>query len=298
MKLSSVDVVMCTWNSNKPYFERCLKSVKREIPVHHVIVVDRFSRDGTVDTIRKYFEPIVVHTHENLGRARMAGIRLVDTEYFVFVDDDVELPLGWFERVTSFLDIKVGAVHEKKTGWEAAATTITPKNTLDRLVSLKGFEWASFSSFAKGDYHIINVTKENAAKHRGDLCNTVLKTNAVKDWNPDPSISAYEDYLLMKHVVAKGYIWRIIDICEVSHHIQTNACDYLMKKKWNIAGARISGFLSLKKLLSQFALDITRATIISLKFKEPAVFTHTLIMGLISVDAYLRWNEFLVPDRN
>lgn len=228
----------------------------------------------------------------------MAGIRLVDTEYFVFVDDDVELPVGWFERVTSFLDVKVGAIHEKKIGWEVAATTIAPKNIVDRLVSLKGFEWASFSNFAKGDHRIVNVTIENAAKHRGDLCNTVLKTSAVKDWNPDPTISAYEDYLLMKHVVAKGYIWRIIDICEVIHHIQTNAYDYLKKKEWNIAGARISGFLSLKELLLQFALDVTRAPIISLRFKEPAFFAHTLIMGLLSVDAYLRWNKFSVLGRN
>lgn len=94
MKINSIDVVMCTWNSNQPYFEKCLKSVKREVPVHHFIVVDRFSRDGTVNVIKKYFEPTVVYSNENLAKARMIGINLVDTEYFAFVDDDMELPKG------------------------------------------------------------------------------------------------------------------------------------------------------------------------------------------------------------
>jgi hypothetical protein len=44
-----IDVVMLTKNSNKPYFRRVLKAIKREIPVHHFIVADGYSTDGTVE---------------------------------------------------------------------------------------------------------------------------------------------------------------------------------------------------------------------------------------------------------
>jgi glycosyltransferase involved in cell wall biosynthesis len=43
---------MLTKNSNRPWFRRVLAAIKREIPVHHFIVVDGYSTDGTVDVVR------------------------------------------------------------------------------------------------------------------------------------------------------------------------------------------------------------------------------------------------------
>jgi glycosyltransferase involved in cell wall biosynthesis len=51
----AIDVVMLTKNSNKPWFRRVLATIKREIPVHHFIVVDGHSTDGTIDVVREYF---------------------------------------------------------------------------------------------------------------------------------------------------------------------------------------------------------------------------------------------------
>jgi len=50
-----IDVVMLTKNSNKPWFRRVLTAIKREIPVHHFIVVDGYSTDGTVDVVKEFF---------------------------------------------------------------------------------------------------------------------------------------------------------------------------------------------------------------------------------------------------
>ncbi|MEM2111090.1 MAG: glycosyltransferase family A protein [Candidatus Bathyarchaeia archaeon] len=107
-----VDVVMCTWNSNKPYFVKCLNSIRREIPVHHFILIDRFSNDGSVKTVKEIFpKAIVKETCANLGVARQLGIRLVDTEFFVFVDDDIELCSRWFREITTHIDSATGAIH-------------------------------------------------------------------------------------------------------------------------------------------------------------------------------------------
>jgi len=76
-----VDVIICTWNSNKPWFKRCLYSIKHEIPLCHLIVIDRFSSDETQNVIKKIFPPaIIIESNLNLGKARAEAIKYVDTE--------------------------------------------------------------------------------------------------------------------------------------------------------------------------------------------------------------------------
>ena len=157
MKPASMDIVMCTWNSNKPYFEKCLKSIKREIPVHHFIVVDRFSRDGTVDVIKKHLKRVIaVQNHENLAKARAVGISIVDTKYFVFMDDDMELPAGWFKRLISYIDQDVGVVHEE-VFW--AGREYIDNSLMNKLVSGR---WIMGSlSFQRHQMVLMDLTSDN-----------------------------------------------------------------------------------------------------------------------------------------
>jgi hypothetical protein len=53
--VDSIDMMMLTKNFNKPYFRRVLRAIKQEIPVHHFIVVDGYSTDGTVDVVKEFF---------------------------------------------------------------------------------------------------------------------------------------------------------------------------------------------------------------------------------------------------
>lgn len=53
--LEKIDVVMCTYNSNAPYFKAILRSISREVPVHCFILVDRLSTDGTVESVLEVF---------------------------------------------------------------------------------------------------------------------------------------------------------------------------------------------------------------------------------------------------
>jgi glycosyltransferase involved in cell wall biosynthesis len=96
----AIDVVMLTKNSNKPWFRRVLAAIKREIPVHHFIVVDGYSTDGTVDVVRENFgnKVKVIETKASLGCARYLGMRAVDTEWFAFIDSDVEILPGGLKQ--------------------------------------------------------------------------------------------------------------------------------------------------------------------------------------------------------
>ena len=60
-----VDVVLITKNSatHTPVFEKCLRSVYREVPVERLIVVDDFSTDSTLKILEK-FPRVEVHGSE------------------------------------------------------------------------------------------------------------------------------------------------------------------------------------------------------------------------------------------
>lgn len=113
MAVRNVDVVILTKNSER-ILEECLKSVYKNLPVNRLIVVDGHSTDSTLKIIEKFKEKygnvVLLMDGGTRGSARMKGIKEVKTEWFVFVDSDVILCDGWFEKAKSFVKEDVGGV--------------------------------------------------------------------------------------------------------------------------------------------------------------------------------------------
>jgi glycosyltransferase involved in cell wall biosynthesis len=85
--LPPVDVLMATFNSADTV-EEALAAVRAHVPVHHLIVVDRFSTDGTPAIAARYGAE--VHSEESgVGAAYLKALELADTELVLFVDSDV-----------------------------------------------------------------------------------------------------------------------------------------------------------------------------------------------------------------
>jgi glycosyltransferase involved in cell wall biosynthesis len=85
----SVDVLVVTFNS-AAFLEESLSAIVRYIPVHHLILVDRFSTDGTPEIAARFGAQ--VHQEETgVGGARLRALSLADTEFALFVDGDVIL---------------------------------------------------------------------------------------------------------------------------------------------------------------------------------------------------------------
>jgi glycosyltransferase involved in cell wall biosynthesis len=97
-----VDVLVVTFNS-AAFLDDCLAAVRRYVPVHHLIVVDRFSTDGTPEIARRY--GAAVHSEESgVGGARARALELADTELALFVDSDVILHRpDFFSEATALL---------------------------------------------------------------------------------------------------------------------------------------------------------------------------------------------------
>ena len=103
--IDEVSIIIPTWNS-MPEFEKTLKSIPRAFPegiVKEIIVVDKHSTDGTVELARKH-ECTVRYDDISLGSARMKGLRHAKTEWIVFIDSDIELPEGWFNKMMEAME--------------------------------------------------------------------------------------------------------------------------------------------------------------------------------------------------
>ena len=99
-QVEPVDVLMLTLDA--AYFlDRCLISVYREIPVRRLLVCDGGSKDGTIEILEKYprVQTYVRPDIRTTGKALEFLFSHIETEWFVLIDSDIELPQGWYDEM-------------------------------------------------------------------------------------------------------------------------------------------------------------------------------------------------------
>lgn len=275
-----IDVVICTWNSNKPWFRKCLESIKR-ITYDNIIVVDRFSSDGTVNVIKEVFpSAIIVQLTENLARARAAGIKLVHTDWFLFIDSDVEIPKGWFKKILSNLSEGVAVVH----GYALPVSHVSRK-------------WNDFIYSFSGVPKLIDIDSSNPDKARGLTDATLLLRKAVEDWNAPSYLPGFEDHHMLRHVVNKGYKWRMLPRLYVNHY--GKFISRLKKVRWDSACSRMIKFSNhnIKTLLRRTITGLLLAILGALKTGEPRIIPHIFFNRLFSLSGYVGWTKYALLRR-
>lgn len=103
-----VDVMVCTYNSER-FLDACLTSIRRNIPVETLWVVDKYSEDLTQTIARKHGARII-ESDGGILEARALGFRTVETGLFVNVDSDVVLPDNWFARMMKYWEKDLGCL--------------------------------------------------------------------------------------------------------------------------------------------------------------------------------------------
>lgn len=229
-----IDVIMPTSNSNSRFFRRVLKSILVNIPLHNLIVIDKFSKDGTIDVIKKVIPSdhlIIVKTEANLAVARAIGINLVSTEWFAFVDSDIELCNGWFQKLMRYKVIaeKIGAI--QGSYWNPFAGNRS-KKSVESIRFLRRRKDIKLKDIIK--HGLLNVV-------RGLTTNTLIKKEAAQDWNPPVSLSAFEDYHLTQHILKKGFKWVVVEHIKSIHWKQLSYSNAFRSGVWHGVGARFSG---------------------------------------------------------
>jgi len=102
-----VAVVILNWNGRK-FLEQFLPSVVScNVSYSEIIVADNASSDDSVSFLQKHYPQIrIIHNTENGGFAKgyNDALKYVEAEYYVLLNSDVEVTLGWIDSVIKLMD--------------------------------------------------------------------------------------------------------------------------------------------------------------------------------------------------
>jgi len=212
-----MDYIVVTYNDIDTIMDT-LHSIKRQPNVNRIIVVaSERCTDGTFDKVKDlYMNGLLVDMllTEDIGLAyaRKIGIQEVDTEWFVFVDADVVLSDTWmlemYDNMQYCLQFKLGAM----------------------------FGYLYRNEEQKAD--LTDHCETKSIRARMFTHNTIIRSEAVKDWEPDDKINSYEDYLITQHLIAKDYM--VFNVRVISFHNHKGSA--WKEATWGGAGARLSGY--------------------------------------------------------
>ncbi len=284
-----IDVVMPTWNSNSPYFPLIIRRICKLVKLNRLILVDRFSTDGTIEVVKSMVEPgklRIVQTNYELANARRLGIKYVTTPIFMFIDSDVILPRGWEKTLRVLLRYRsIGA-----------ASLPLCAHRLHQRRRLKVRLPKPYKDLPKGEI----VRKGLFQSTKGDLFLALIRTELVKDWEPPENLSALEVFSLTQHILGKGYLWVELPkpCCYHTKELKVGYgfVRYLKQGLWEGAGARYVGIK-----VSDFLLEVSSrfcGGIISLvKTRQPLYFANNCamrfgqIVGFLTPHKYRTWRR-------
>jgi len=204
-----IDVVTCTWNSGK-HLEECLLSIKKNVSVNKIIVVDRHSNDDTIEICKK-FNCEIIQADVNLGQARKIGIDNVTTETFAFIDSDYIVCNNWYEKMQKYWNNDIGmlsGLHE----------IISPIH-----------EYEKYRNFNLNSKKLIFYDVGSG----GGTENTLIRKDLVKDVNIPTKISSREDWIIAEHIKSKGFSVGTAPVFS-KHYTENPFKQYL----WTGGGAR------------------------------------------------------------
>jgi glycosyltransferase involved in cell wall biosynthesis len=155
---------------------------------------------------------LIIEKSEPLAWARYHAIQKVTTEIFAFIDDDVELDPSWFATLRPHIEkAEVGAVQGRLNN-----------------VGL-GPEW---SEALKKPYR---KPRSLELGDRGFTHNTLFKTELVRGWIPNKSVSAWEDFELTNHVLERGF--QFLQVSTESSH-KTSWEKSRKNIRWGVSGRK------------------------------------------------------------
>jgi len=149
---------------------------------------------------------VIVETSTPLAKARQRAIRRVTTDWFVFVDDDIILPDDWWVLCSQYMWHDVGAIQG----------TAIPHG-LGKQYDKR------FADY----FDTLPIDRELNGNSRMFTHNTLIRTEAVRDWNPPADLEAYEDYHMMRHMMDNGY--KVYIVATKTYHL------YCWNKFWRNA---------------------------------------------------------------
>jgi len=121
---------------------------------------------------------IIIETSSPIGEARKKAFSKVRTPIFAIIDDDIQIGLGWFNALYEVI-------------------------LKDNCGAVGGDCLYSGNIFSK--YLGNRTTLRKLTKERFLTSNALIKTDAIKEWNPTFGKYCYEDTDIQRYLIGKGY---------------------------------------------------------------------------------------------
>ncbi len=112
MELPLVSIIIPTYNSEKT-LEKCLRSIKNQTYKNiEIIVVDKGSKDKTVEIAKKYADKVFVVNAKERSEQKNFGIKKAEGKYVCFIDSDMYLEENVIKECVDICekDKKIGGV--------------------------------------------------------------------------------------------------------------------------------------------------------------------------------------------
>ncbi len=173
-ELEPIDVLMATLDS-ETFLEKCLFSIYQEIPINNLIVCDGGSKDETINILKK-FPRVEIHVRPDIrttGKIVEFLITKCNTDWFAFIDSDIELNKGWYDEMKKFQ---------------------------------KDFDVIENSNVMMA-YHLFrpNQLKLEENQRAYDMCH-LMKKDALKEYHcEDDFMWRFTDYFIRQTVEKSGY---------------------------------------------------------------------------------------------
>jgi glycosyltransferase involved in cell wall biosynthesis len=180
---NQIDVVLLTKNSQH-LLSKCLTRAYENLPIKNLIVIDGYSTDDTLKILeefsRKYGNIQLHQVRGSRAKARTEGIRRVTTKWFLFLDSDVLLSRGWFQRVIAELADDVGAV------W-GLNIDVLPNIRNKRILKMQ------------------MIVAKRCFRLRGGMHDTLILKKAVDGIKIPEELHLYEDAYIVRFIEDRGY---------------------------------------------------------------------------------------------
>jgi glycosyltransferase involved in cell wall biosynthesis len=260
-----MDYVIVTYNDIDT-IDATIKSIKKQENVNRLIVIASLrSSDGTLKFVQAHEDVDLVGTEDvGLAYARELAIQIVETEWFVFVDGDVVLSDTWIKEMYDNMQyceqFNLGAMFGYLYRNEEQAEDLKV-NCKTKVITTRMFTH-----------------------------NTIIRTDAAKDWVPNEQINAYEDYLLTQHIIKKGYV--VFNVRVLSFHDHRGSA--WKEATWGGAGAKLSGyykniFAPLKYMVGSIYGGLTR----TIRTRKGSFLKTSVIKGVGTFWGYMRAGKYV-----
>jgi len=204
---TKIDVVIPTKGEWSLPF--CIRSVRKSVPINNLILVaPSFARRN----IENLSDIVVLFDEKNVGKARIEGLKMVETPIYASVDSDVLVTPEWFKWCWKTIQQPdVGACQ----GYA-------------RHIYAKNYDPVQMAFFKRGGMY---------GKGLACLGNTLLKTEIVKEVGI-PEIAVREDWILRLKMEKAGYKW-ISNIDIVCPHLKTDVDVWKHGVWWGMMGGEV-----------------------------------------------------------